>query len=271
VVTDHPLSGWSLVDRTRTTASYGADGSPSAELSYRHGGLVFVMPPLVRLAALLADGTRAAFCLALLDGRAWTAGELARHAGVAPSTASAHLTLLVDGGLLTQVRQGRHRYIRLADPIVAQLLEDLAGHAERRGDQPPARTLRAATRANAMARARTCYDHLAGALGVAITDAFVRGGLLQQETGFALTDAGLAWFARHVGGLPSGGRPVVRSCLDWTERRPHLGGAAGAALCRHVLRQGWAVRIGTGRALRVTAEGERTLRDLLEVDLTGCR
>jgi DNA-binding transcriptional ArsR family regulator len=230
-----------------------------------------VTPPLARLAALLADGTRAAFCLALLDGRAWTAGELAQHAGVAPSTASAHLTLLVDGGLLTQVRQGRHRYVRLADPAVAQLLEDLAGHAERPENQPPPRTLRAAIRAKATARARTCYDHLAGALGVAITDALVRGGLLQAEIGFALTDAGLAWFTRHVGGLPSGRRPVVRSCLDWTERRPHLGGIAGATLCRYVLGQGWAVRIGTGRALRVTADGERALRDLLDVDLTSCR
>lgn len=230
-----------------------------------------VTPPLARLAALLADATRAAFCLALLDGKAWTAGELARHAAVAPSTASAHLTLLVDGGLLTQVRQGRHRYVRLADPAIAQLLEDLASHAERPGDQPPARTLRAATRAKATARARTCYDHLAGGLGVAITDALVRRGLLQAESGFALTDAGVAWFADHLGGLPPGRRPVVRSCLDWTERRPHLGGAAGAVLCRHVLGQAWAMPIGSGRALRVMPDGERALRDLLDVDLTGCR
>ena len=114
-----------------------------------------VTPPLARLAALLADGTRAAFCLALLDGRAWSAGELARYAAVAPSTASAHLTLLVDGGLLRQTRQGRHRYVQLADPAVAQLIEDLAGHAEWPGNQPLARTLRAATQAKAIARART--------------------------------------------------------------------------------------------------------------------
>jgi DNA-binding transcriptional ArsR family regulator len=227
--------------------------------------------PLASLAALLADGTRAAFCLALLDGRAWTAGELARHASVAPSTASAHLTLLVDGGLLTQARQGRHRYVRLADPAVAQLIEDLAAHADRPGNQPPVRTLRAAARAKAIARARTCYDHLAGALGVAIADALLRGGLLQEESGLALTDAGLEWFAIHVGGLPSGRRPVVRSCLDWTERRPHVGGAAGAALCRHAHDQGWVVRIGTGRALRVTTVGERALQDLLDVDVGHCR
>jgi DNA-binding transcriptional ArsR family regulator len=230
-----------------------------------------VTPPLARLAALLADGTRAAFCLALLDGRAWSAGELARHAAVAPSTASAHLTLLVDGGLLRQTRQGRHRYVQLADPAVAQLIEDLAGHAEWPGNQPLARTLRAATQAKAIARARTCYDHLAGRLGVAITDALVLAGLLQEEGGVALSDAGLAWFDRHLGGLPSGRRPVVRSCLDWTERRPHVGGAAGAALCRHALDRGWVVRIGTGRALRVTADGERALRNLLDIDLTGCR
>lgn len=244
---------------------YGGDVAAPAAPSYADDGPVPPTPPLAQLAGLLADATRATFCLALLDGRAWTAGELARHAGVAPSTASAHLTLLVDGGLLVQERQGRHRYLRLADPVVAHLIEDLAAHADVAA--PPPRTLRAATQARAVARARTCYDHLAGRLGVAVTDAMLDAGLLQQATGFALTEAGLSWLTGLVGELPSGRRPVVRACLDWTERRHHLGGAAGAALCAHVLTHGWAVRIGTGRALRVTDVGRRALHDLLGVDL----
>ncbi|MEU5027489.1 ArsR/SmtB family transcription factor [Streptomyces milbemycinicus] len=222
-------------------------------------------PQLARFAALLADETRASFCLALLDGRAWTAGELARLAGVAPSTASEHLSRLVEGGLLAQERQGRHRYVRLAGPQIAQLIEDLSGHVA----PPPApRTLRAVSAGAAMARARTCYDHLAGRLGTAITDAMLERGLLQGATGFSLTDAGLAWFrdlGADLSSAPRGRRPMARSCLDWTERRPHLAGVAGAALCRHVLEAGWCVRIGSQRALRVSEEGRRALRDLLGV------
>lgn len=223
-------------------------------------------PQLARLAALLADDTRARFCLALLDGRAWTAGELARYAGVAPSTASEHLGRLVAGGLLTEERQGRHRYLRLAGPRVAQLIEDLSAHA---APEPPPRTLRAAGAGAAMARARTCYDHLAGRLATEITGTMLERGLLQQDTGFALTDRGLAWFAGLGIDLTAarGRRPLARRCLDWTERKPHLAGAAGAALCRHALDSGWCVRIGSRRALRVSDEGRRALQDLLGVRL----
>src|SRR5262249_30557400 len=127
---------------------------------------------LARLAGLLADETRAAMCLALLDGRAWTAGELARHTGVAPSTATGHLDRLLDGRLVVQQRQGRHRYVRLAGPDAAWLVESLAAHA---GPATTAiRSLRAANAATAIAAGRTCYDHLAGRLGVAITDAMTR-------------------------------------------------------------------------------------------------
>jgi DNA-binding transcriptional ArsR family regulator len=213
---------------------------------------------LAGLAALLADGTRAAFCLALLDGRAWTANELARHAAVAPSTATGHLNLLVDGGLLAQERQGRHRYVRLADPDTAELIERLASMAPRR-PRPP-RSLPAVGRGRALARARTCYDHLAGALGVALTDAMTARGLLDWTHGLALTADGTAWLAGLGITLPPAARrPPVRSCLDWTERRPHLAGAAGAALCRHAFEAGWIVRIGTGRAVALTDAGERAL------------
>jgi DNA-binding transcriptional ArsR family regulator len=221
-------------------------------------------PPLARFAGLLADGTRARFCLALLDGRAWTAGELARHAGVAVSTASEHLSKLVAAGLLAEEHQGRHRYVRLATPRVAELIEDMAGYADD-GPPPPPKSLRAAAATEAMARARTCYDHLAGRLGVGITDAMVTRGYLVADSGFALTDSGLAWFSSLGAELGGGRRPLVRACLDWTERRPHLAGAAGAALCRRLHEQGWVVRIGSQRAVRVTPAGEEALRELLGI------
>ncbi|MBZ6172876.1 ArsR/SmtB family transcription factor [Streptomyces olivaceus] len=229
-------------------------------------------PGLARLAALIADETRAACLLALLDGRAWTAGELARHAGVAASTASEHLGKLVAGGLLTEERQGRHRYVRLADERVAQLVEDLAAQVapEAVGRRP--RTLRASSTGSALARGRTCYDHLAGRLGIALTDALTGRGLLRQDTGFALTDAGLGWFeAAGIALRPTGRRPLARACLDWTERRPHLAGVAGAALCRHALDTGWCVRIGSGRAVKVTEAGERALSELLGIEAAALR
>ncbi|MER5636003.1 winged helix-turn-helix domain-containing protein [Kitasatospora sp. NPDC002227] len=221
---------------------------------------------LAQLAGLLAEPTRAAICLALIDGRSWTAGELARYVGVAPSTASEQLTRLIEGGLLAEERQGRHRYVRIAGPAVATLVEDLASFAE--GGTAPARPggLREATRRGAEARARTCYDHLAGQLGVAVTEALLCRGLLSEEDGLTVTESGRGWLAEQRIDLPArGSRPVVRNCLDWTERRNHLGGALGAALCRAAFDRSWVERIGTGRALRVTPAGQQAFHDLLGV------
>ncbi|MET9407861.1 winged helix-turn-helix domain-containing protein [Streptomyces sp. NPDC002935] len=230
-----------------------------------------VGPGLAALAGLMADETRAGFLLALLDGRAWTAGELARRAGVAPSTASEHLGKLVAGGLLTEERQGRHRYVRLADTRVAQLVEDLAAQVTPGAAERP-RTLREAGAGSAMARGRTCYDHLAGRLGIVLTEALTGRGLLRQDTGFALTEAGLRWF--DAAGIPlerGGRRPLTRACLDWTERRPHLAGTAGAALCRHALDARWCVRIGSDRAVKVTPDGERAFAELLGIEAPALR
>ncbi|MEV7280270.1 winged helix-turn-helix domain-containing protein [Streptomyces sp. NPDC093111] len=226
---------------------------------------------LASLAALFADETRAAFLLALLDGRAWTAGELARHARVAASTASEHLGKLVAGGVLAEERQGRHRYVRLADPGVAHLVEDLAARSEPAEPRAPL-GLRAASAGQAMARGRTCYDHLAGRLGITLTDALTARGLLRQDTGFALTDPGMAWFEElGITLAPKGRRPVARGCLDWTERRQHLAGLAGAALCGHAMDAGWCVRIGSERAVKVTPEGERALYERLGIEAAALR
>ncbi|MBO8192986.1 winged helix-turn-helix transcriptional regulator [Streptomyces oryzae] len=217
-------------------------------------------PDLAAVAKLLADRTRSAFCLALLDGRAWTASELARHVGVAASTATEHLHALVRGNLLAEERQGRHRYVRLADAHVAELVENLAALAP--DHRTPPRSLSAAGRKAALAHARTCYDHLAGTLGVAITDALTERSLLDWDNGLRLTAEGDAWLGELGVSVPAGTRrPSVRSCLDWTERRPHLAGAVGAALCRHAFTAGWVARIGTTRAVAVTSEGRRALRD----------
>jgi DNA-binding transcriptional ArsR family regulator len=227
------------------------------------------MPPdaraLAAFASLLADPTRAAFCLALLDGRAWTAGELARLAGVAAPTASEHLNRLLAGGLIAERRQGRHRYVELAGPATAHLVETLL--AATAPPEPP-RTLRASNAAAALARGRTCYDHLAGRLGVAVTDALASQGILDRTGGFSLTPAGRAWLTTELGVPPDrlrGSRPMVRECLDWTERRPHLAGRVGALICETFLSRGWLTRAGTGRAVRPTPTGEQHLRTLLDL------
>ncbi|RKR87827.1 ArsR family transcriptional regulator [Micromonospora pisi] len=221
---------------------------------------------LAALAGLLADRTRATICLALLDGRAWTATELARHAQVAASTATGHLNLLVDGGLLTQERQGRHRYVRLAGPGTAELIELLTANLPHRPE--PVSSLSMARQRGALAQGRTCYDHLAGKLGVGIADAMTARGHLDWARGLTLTEPGTAWLRGLGVALPpsgSGRRPVVRSCLDWTERRPHLAGAVGAALCRYAFDAGWITRIGTSRAVALTGLGRDALREQLDL------
>ncbi|ASR38199.1 transcriptional regulator [Prauserella marina] len=224
---------------------------------------------LAGLAALIADPTRAAFCLALLDGRAWTVTELARQADVAASTASEHLSRLVDGGLLVERRQGRHRYLQLAGPHVADLLEGLAAHVDPVSEPRP--TLRGSRVSAALARGRTCYDHLAGRLGVTITDAMADKGLLDLANGCALTPEGSAWLVDSLGVAPSRlrdtRRPLGKACLDWTERRTHVAGLAGALVCRTFIGNAWLKRIGSGRAVAPTDSGIEAIGELLGIDL----
>jgi DNA-binding transcriptional ArsR family regulator len=221
---------------------------------------------LAEIAALFGDPTRAAIVTALWDGRARPAGELAQAAGVTPATASEHLSRLVAGGVLRVEPRGRHRYFRLAGPDVADALETLAQLLTPRAASP------AAARApELLANARMCYDHVAGRLGVGITQALLERRLLGwREQSLALPPAGRRWFERigvDVGALERGRRPLLRGCLDWTERREHLGGALGAALAMHLIERDWIRRERGTRALLVTREGRSGLRRMLGVQL----
>ncbi|MFI0408280.1 ArsR/SmtB family transcription factor [Actinomadura sp. 3N508] len=214
------------------------------------------------VAALLADRARAAMLTALLDGRPLAAGELARVAGVGAPTASAHLARLLDGGLVTVVKQGRHRYYRLRGGEVAQLIEALSRIS------PPmeVRSLRQSRDARRLHEARTCYDHLAGEAGVALFAALVDGGLIEAagDDAFEVTEKGAERFGAlglDVAALRKARRRFAWQCLDWTERRPHLNGALGAALTARMIELGWFERGTTRRALTVTEKGLAGLAD----------
>ncbi|MDV3221704.1 metalloregulator ArsR/SmtB family transcription factor [Intrasporangium sp.] len=218
--------------------------------------------------AALAHPSRVRICLALLDGRAWTAGELARAAGVTKSTASEHLSVLVAAGLLAQERQGRHRYLRLASPEAAELVDSVATFA---GRPAGVSSFRAASVRDDLAKARTCYDHLAGALGVAIYDALLRKGVLTDVHGLAVTPGGEEFITRTIGVralTPQTRRPLARTCLDWTERRHHLGGHLASVLREAFVEREWVIPLRTHRALRLTTAGADALRNLFDTDPT---
>ena len=215
------------------------------------------------VAALMADPARAAMLRALLGGQALSAGELSQVAGIGPATASAHLARLLDGGLVSVTRQGRHRYYSLAGHEVATVIEAIALISP----VSPVRSLRQSRDAVALAQARTCYDHLAGRAGVALFDAFLRQGILAragtgQAAAYEVTVGGadkLAGFGVDVAELRRFRRRFAGACLDWTQRRPHLNGALGAAVTGRLLELGWIERGRSRRAVRVTAEGQAGL------------
>lgn len=222
-------------------------------------------PYIAEAASLIGDPARANMLAALMDGRAQTATELAIAAGVAPSTASGHLAKLVEGELLTVLPNGRHRYYRLASAGVARVIENLMVLAV---DGPPRHRPQSRCDA-AMARARTCYDHLAGKLGVELAGSLAGRGLvvLSEESGL-VTDAGRAFFAElgiNSDGMRETRRALCRPCLDWSERRWHIGGALGAALASRFFEVGWTDRQKNGRAVTITPAGQRAFEKLFEV------
>lgn len=212
---------------------------------------------LAKVAAVLADPSRAAMCLALLDGRAWTVGELAKIADLAPSTASEHVATLAEAHFVTAVRQGRHRYVRIADPSVAELVERVAQHARLR--QP--RGFRQSERAKRLALARTCYDHLAGRLGVALRNGMLSHGLIDNRNGLSVTDPGRTVCAELGIDIPPTRRPLLRECLDWTERVEHLAGALPAAILRRARNVGW-IEVKPHRVVRINATAAEPLARL---------
>jgi DNA-binding transcriptional ArsR family regulator len=221
---------------------------------------------LAEIGRMVGEPARAAMLIALMDGRALTAGELAFAARVSPQTASEHLRQLSDVQLLAVLKQGRHRYFRLASPLVAQMIESMGIVA---AVQVPPRH-RPASAADAATRAaRMCYDHLAGRLAVDIAGRLVAEGfLVLSAEGGEMTPAGYAFLERIGVALPDAAitrRAFCRPCLDWSERRFHIAGHVGAALAHHCLDQGWIARVKDSRAVRVTDLGRNAFGNLFAI------
>ena len=217
-----------------------------------------VTPDLASIASLLGDATRMRILSTLMDGRAQTATELAYAGGVSPSTTSSHLSRLLDAGLVSVVRQGRHRYYRLAGTDVARALEGLLTLVD-----PPADPPRRGPRDEALRYARRCYDHLAGEAGVRLLTRLRAEGLIGRDDARpVLSDAGAAWCGRlgiPLDDLRRARRPLCRTCLDWSERRSHLAGSLGAAVFDRLTALGFLRPVRRSRALMVTPRGESFL------------
>ena len=218
---------------------------------------------LSEVAALMGDPARASMLQLLMDGRAHTASDLAHTAGVTAQTASGHLARMVDANLLTGRAQGRNRFYRLASPDVAHAIESLMALA---GNRTPPASRTAAWRHDPDLRfCRTCYDHLAGQIGMAVTDSLTQHGHLEPKGAldWQLTPSGELFCQRLgvdiAGARRAGNRHFARQCLDWSERRPHVAGALGAAIADTFFKKGWAERMRRGRSVRLTDSGRRAL------------
>jgi DNA-binding transcriptional ArsR family regulator len=217
-------------------------------------------PDIAMVAALVGDPARSNMLMALMTGRALTASELAHQAGITPQTASSHLAKLEGGGLIEQEKQGRHRYYRLTDPDIAAVLEGLEGIAARAGHM----RVRTGPKDPALRRARICYDHLAGDLGVQMLDSMKKQRLLRHsKAAIELTAEGARFLARSLQisaeTLSHPRRPTCKTCLDWSERRHHLAGTLGAAMMARFTELNWAARDATpgSRVVNFTRNGEK--------------
>ena len=252
-------------DRFGVHRSIGAGFSPRAAYM---GTMSAITLTLAEVGALLGDPARANMLAALMDGRALTATELAYAAGVTPQTTSGHLAKLTAANLLALHKQGRNRYYRIASPLVGSMLESVMTVA---AVQMPPRRCRSSCLDEQMRTARSCFDHIAGRLGVALADALVaRQYVVLGEDGGEVTDAGAAFLAQLGADPQQAGRSrraFCRPCLDWSERRWHIAGAVGAALLRRFLELGWVARQQDSRALAITGEGERGFVEMLGLHL----
>ncbi|WP_205475076.1 helix-turn-helix domain-containing protein [Nocardioides sp. SYSU D00038] len=228
---------------------------------------------LASLGALVGDRVRAALLLRLLDGGATTASELAAAAGASASLTSSHLRRLLEGGLVSVTTSGRHRLYRLAGVEVAEMLEAMQLVAP----ETPVTSLRGERSRRRLRRARLCYDHLAGVLGTAVTDGLVTRGAVVLADGAALGERAeevLGEVGLDLAPLRARERRLLRECTDWTERRPHLAGAVGAAVATRMIDSAWVVRRPGSRGLDVTADGAAGLEEWLGLrlrDLDGWR
>ncbi|QYR21773.1 winged helix-turn-helix domain-containing protein [Paenibacillus sp. sptzw28] len=227
-------------------------------------------PNIAEVASLIADPSRLAILVSLLGGKALPASELARTARITPQTASSHLAKMVKGGLLIHESYGRHKYFRLANSDVGHALEALQTIAPPR----PVRSLRESEQVKALRIARTCYDHLAGKLGCALTDRLLELRCIEKSGNkdFILSAEGkkrLQELGVEIEGSPTRRRYFARQCLDWSERRHHLAGSLGSALTSRLFKLGWIEYLPDGRAVRVTDTGIKGLFDefglLLEI------
>jgi DNA-binding transcriptional ArsR family regulator len=233
----------------------------------REEAMMHADPDLAIVATLIGGPARAAMLAAVLGGQALPAGELAACARISPQTASSHLAKLVAGGLLRVTTAGRHRYYQLQSPEVGAALEALAAIAP----QARVRSLRESEAARALRFARTCYDHLAGVVGVALTQGLLDQGVLTLDThSYHVTPAGTSWFAQwgiDLDQLRRARRSLAKPCLDWSERHYHLAGALGTALAHNLFERGWLVRLTGSRAVRLTEQGRSGLRQALNVEV----
>lgn len=218
-------------------------------------------PNIEEVAALVGDPSRVAMLLELLGGKALPAGELAHAARITPQTASSHLAKLIEGGLLAVEMSGRHRYYRLAGPEVAYALEALSAIAT----QKPIRSLKEYDQSKVLRYARTCYDHIAGEVGVRLTDRLLALGMIERSgRDFVVSQQGYDRF-KHFGididNVQKERRQFARQCLDWSERRHHIAGGLGAAMTSKLFELEWIARIPGGRAVRVTDAGLNGLAD----------
>lgn len=218
------------------------------------------------VAALLAEPARGSIMTALMDGRALPAGELARIAGVSAQTASSHLAKLESGGLVRVHVQGRHRYYGIASAEIAHAIETLSTI----GPAPQVRSLGQSLEMRRLSVARTCYDHLAGRIAVQIADKLVdRGQCERHDSGFAITEEGVAFFQRldiDVARVLRAGRPFAKTCIDWTQRRQHVSGPLGKALLQRMLDDAWLQRGAERRSLDITPHGWERLQTEFDID-----
>jgi DNA-binding transcriptional ArsR family regulator len=223
---------------------------------------------MVEVAALVGDTARATMLAALMGGQALTGSELAYVARISRPTASEHLMRLVEARLVAVTRQGRFRYYRIASPLVARMLESILAVAAL---EVPARYQPKSIRDDALRFARTCYDHIAGQLGVAIADALVaRGDVVLEEDGGVVTDSGLRALSAFGADLTRRGKRLFcKPCLDWSERRYHIAGLVGAEIWRGCVERGWVKRQREGRAIVLTTAGRVGLHDVFGVVLEG--